>query len=283
MSALTAITLGDVATALRRYQPVAIAVAALLIVFAVLPEPAHVAGELTDGRSLLDQTRADAPTQAESATPLPSAAPGVAESPAFSPSFDATAGGATSGFASPSSSSSSFSAFPEASSDDAVVSFDGTSIDSDTTTTGAPLRIVGSTWAARMSGTPFAKEGVPEGTLPVSFRVTDDKRSYIRLAGEQKVLRLVEDPGGARATSGPAIVQACAVTSDPWADGEAIPFDGSPAWDAGSCVIGTPGGDGTWTFDLASFPKVDDPRGFALVPGEGAGVDFQVTFKKASA
>ncbi|HVM10769.1 MAG TPA: hypothetical protein VM345_20070 [Acidimicrobiales bacterium] len=292
MGALSVITLGDVSRALRRYRPVAIGLVILLAAFAILPKPESVEGALSDSASLLDSTRASAPGGAGSATSVPPAAPGVADSGAFagtpafsgsSPSFGPSGsfesfGGSTGG----SSSGSADTSFPSSNDTPAFV-FDGNSVDSDTTTTGAPLRIVGSTWASRQSGTPLAAQGVPSGTLPVGVRLTDDKRSYIRLAGDQKVLTLAEDPAGARSTNGPVVVQACQVTTANWKDGEAIPLDGAPPFDAGSCVLGKRNAEtGTWTFDLASFPSPTDPRGFALVPGEGAGLDFQVAFKKGA-
>ena len=284
MGALSAITLGDVVAALRRYQPVAIGLVVLLTVFAVLPKPERVEGALDDSSALLEETRASSPAGGGAATAAPSTvttapAPGVGDA-SFTPSFGASSPGfAGSTFDAGSGSSDSASAFPSA--DDPVVTFDGTSIDSDTAETGAPLRIVGSTWASRQAGTPLAKEGVPEGTLPVGFRVTDDKLSFIRLAGDQTILTLAEDPAGVRETNGPIVVQLCAVTTDGWKDGEAIAIPDAPAWDAGSCVLGErDAGSGSWTFDLSSFPSAVDPKGFALVPGEGGGLDFQVAFKK---
>lgn len=285
MGGLSTITLGDVARALRRYQPVAIGVLILLIAFAVLPAPDRVDGALADNESLLDETRAASPaarsTGAEGAPVTTAPAPGVSDA-GVSPSFDSSAPTTFSGpsFGGGSSSSpDSSSAFPSA--DDPAVTFDGPSIDSDPAETGRPLRIVGSTWATRQAGTPLAAEGVPDGTLPVGFRLTNDKLSFVRLSGDQTILTLTEDPDGLRETNGPITVQVCAVTTEAWEDGEAIPIPEAPQWDAGSCVLGQrDAASGTWTFDLSSFPSAVDPKGFALVPGEGGGLDYQVAFKK---
>lgn len=290
MGALATISLGDIAAALRRYRPVAVAVVVLLVVLSLLPAPEHVAGELTDSKSLLDSTRADRTPAAtgvtgtaSTETGVPPAAPGVGDtsfsssgdvafSPSFSSSSDAFSGSSDGGAS---------DAFP--SSDTPAETFSGPSLDSDTTATGAPLKIVGSTWASRQAGTPLAKQGVPDGTLPVGFRaVTDDKLSFIRLSGEQKILTLVEDAAGKRETNGPTVVQLCPVTTPGWKDGEAIDIDGAPEWDSSKCVLGTvDAATGTWTFDLSSFPSPTDPKGFALVPGDGGGLDYQVTFKKS--
>ncbi len=140
--------------------------------------------------------------------------------------------------------------------------------------------MVASTYASQAAGTPLASNGVPPGSLPVGVRVQDDKRSYVRLAGTATVLGLTEDPAGGRSNSGPAAVQACQITTSSWKDGEAIAMADAPAVDSAKCVQGKRSATGVWLFDLSSFPSRTDARGFALVPGDGAGVDFQVAFKR---
>ncbi len=135
-------------------------------------------------------------------------------------------------------------------------------------------------WASRTAGTPLASDGVPKGTLPVGTRAgQDDKLSYIRLSGDETVLRLAEETTGRATVQGPAAVKACRITVAGWKEGEAIAIADAPPSDPNACVEGAKSPEGLWTFDLSSFPDRTDARGFALRPGKGAGVDFQVAFK----
>jgi hypothetical protein len=119
---------------------------------------------------------------------------------------------------------------------------------------------------------------VPDGTLPIGMRGTDDKLAFVRLAGDGTALGFSEDPAGKRETNGPAKVQACKVT-EAWEDGEAIPIQDAPAHSTTRCVQGTLSEGGIWLFDLTSFDDRADEFGFALLPGDGDGLDWQVAFR----
>jgi hypothetical protein len=73
-------------------------------------------------------------------------------------------------------------------------------------------------------------------------------------------------------------VQACPITTSDWKDGEAIAI-GDISYDTGQCVQGARGENGIWQFDLGKFASRAGGNGFALVPGEDAGIDYQVCFK----
>jgi hypothetical protein len=118
---------------------------------------------------------------------------------------------------------------------------------------------------------------VPDGTLPVGVRVQDDKVSFVRLSGDELVLHLVEAAGG-RANQGTVSVQACPITTADWKDGEAIAL-GDIQYDTSKCAQGVRGANGVWDFDLGAFAQRSGGNGFALAPGEDAGLDYQVNFK----
>lgn len=139
-----------------------------------------------------------------------------------------------------------------------------------------PLRITARLYASLAAGTPLATASVPEGSLPVGKRASrEDKRSYVRLAGTAKELRLTEGTDG-RETHGPVVVQACQVAEGGWDEGKGVPLDSAPKFDPAACVVGVRASDGLWSFDLSSFSDPTDDRGIALTVGPGAGVDFQV-------
>lgn len=290
MGSLGELSLGDIGRALSRYKPVAATVLAILVALAVLPAPDRPPGLASTGIG-------------DISTPAPAAASSSAGGAGTGATDDAAIAGdsfsppVTSGSTSfPSSSSgSSFSSgpsdsassdFPSGSSSDGSSSDFGpiTSGTSTVDTTGEPeapkpLQVVASAWASRTGGTPLAKDGVPAKTLPVGTRATtNDKLSFVRLAGDGTSLGFATDPAGAREVSGPAKVQACKVT-EKWAPAEGIPIPDAPTYSETKCVQGTLGASGIWVFDLSSFADRADELGFALVPGDGAGVDFQVAFK----
>lgn len=295
MGSLGELSLRDIGRAFGRYKPVAATVVAILLALAVLPEPDRPPG-------LASTSGAEIATPAPVA-PAASVGDDVEAAPDASIAGDSFAPPVTSGTSFPSfSSGSSFSSDSSGTSDSGSSAFpsgsssgDGgssssnfgpiTSGTSTADTTGAaeepkPLQLVGAAWASRTGGTPLAKQGVPEGTLPVGSRVEDDKLTYVRLAGDGTVLGMAVDPTGARDTNGPAKIQACKVT-EAWKDGaEAIPIQERPAHDINRCAQGTLSASGAWVFDLSSFPNRADQFGFALVPAEGAGLDWQVTFRR---
>lgn len=286
MGSIGELSIGDIGRALGRYKPVAVTVLAILLALAVLPKPDRPPGLGATGLAGADIATPSV-RGASQATTSGTAVDGTAGE-AFSPPV--TSGPPTFGSFSTGSSfsntdpSSGSSAFPDASPGGSSSDFGPiTSGTSTADTTGEPeppkpLRIVGSTWATRTGGTPLAKQDVPDGTLPVAVRVTDSKRSYVRLAGDGTALGFTEEPSGRQENGGPAKVQACKVT-EAWEDGEAIPLTDAPEFDPNKCVQGAVSASGVWLFDLSSFPDRADDKGFALVPGEGAGVEWQVAFK----
>lgn len=288
MGSFGELSVGDVLRALARYRPVAVTVLVILLALTVLPKPDSVPGLAATGG------RIETPASASSATTVAGASGVAAGAGVDTSGGDAFSSPVTSGATSfPSfSSGSSFSssAFPDDSSSGgsgggSSSSFGPiTSGTSTVDTTGpapepVPLQIVGSTWASRTGGTPLAKQDVPDGVLPVAFRATDDKRSFVKLAGDGTSLGFAVDAAATRETSGPIKVQACKVT-EAWENGEALPLQDAPAFDPNKCVQGTLSASGIWIFDLSSFSDRTDDKGFALVAGTGAGVEWQVAFKR---
>jgi hypothetical protein len=274
------VSIGDILTALGRYRPVVFTVAAILAVLAILPKPEGVAS-LGGGAGVIRTPTEVTASTGRSATSTTSVEAGPVAIDGASASADASASfsPSTTSFSSGGTTSDAFGP-----SDTTPTTFQPSSSDtisSTDTTSGAPtstgpLRIATKTWASRTSGTPLAKEGVPAGTLPVGVRVQDDKLSFVRQSGDELVLRLVEDPNGLR--DGTISVQACPITTSSWNDGEAIAI-GEISYDTGNCAQGVRGGNGVWQFDLGKYPARAGGNGFALVPGEDAGLDFQVCFK----
>lgn len=287
MGSLGDISLGDIGRALGRYRPVALTVLAILFALAVLPKPDVPAG--LAGASGIDITTP--PTAPPAADGSPPAAVSTEVPTALADSGAIVSSGPTSfpSFSSGSSFSSSTS-FPDDSGSGSPEPGSGSSafgpITSGTSTVDTtsapaepvPLRVVGKLWAARTGGTPVASQGVPPGTLPVAFRATDDKVSFVRLAGDGTSLGFAVDPAGTRETSGPIKLQACKVTKT-WSDGEGIPLQDAPTFDANKCVEGTLSASGVWLFDLSSFSDRTDQFGFAIKGGAGAGLEWQVALK----
>lgn len=276
MASLRDITLGELARALARYRPVAVTVLIILVALALIPKPDVAETQATGFDQGADSTTTTVTTAldggagttvpvADSSGSFPSSTPSFS-SPSSDPSF-------------PSSATSPGASEPG--------SFGATDEPTNTTTGGDPpidprLRIVGKAWASRTGGTPIGADGVPAGSLPVGTRLgQDDKLSFVRLEGTDEVLRLAENPAGTRDVSGPASVRACQVTEANWVEAEAITIEEGPDYDASVCVEGVRSEDGVWSFDLVTFPSPTDARGIALVPGEGAGIDFQVAFQSA--
>jgi hypothetical protein len=142
-----------------------------------------------------------------------------------------------------------------------------------------PLRIVGSGYASATAGTPLEPVSNPSATgLPVASEGTDTKRSFLRLTGDDSVLRLklATDPGANRFEP-VAAVKACPITAASWEPARAMTFSAAPAYD---CMISVAGArdaaTGEWTFDLHPFLGDALARGVALVPASRG--MFQVTF-----
>lgn len=144
-----------------------------------------------------------------------------------------------------------------------------------------PLTVRGFGWASTLSGSGISSAGVPDGSMPVGNRLGRlDKAAFVRLAGTDRTLTLVEDGAGAREALGAGAVMACAITDAGWVEEPDQSFDEAPAWDADACAAGVES-DGTWTFDLGAFADRAGDRGFALVPEPDAPADFQVAFRTA--
>jgi len=274
------LTLGEVVKALGRYRPLIISAAIVLVALLILPRPDRPLGVATGAAGTISTPRSAQLTGSDAAGNSDAAGvdssvspdssfPAFSNAPAdFSPSQSFGSGSSSdSGLAGGSQTTPTTEAFAPAG--------------STTTTTAAetPLRVVGRTWATRTSGTPVARDGVPADSLPVGTRVQDDKLSFVRLSGTGRTLGLAEHPDGNRVNSGPVAVRACQITVDTWKDGEAIAIAEAPAYDTTNCVAGVRSSGGVWIFDLGGYSDRTDRRGFALVPGAGAGVDFQVAFK----
>lgn len=299
MGSLGELSIGDIGRALGRYKPVAATVLAILLALAILPAPDRPPGLASTGvggagiQTPTSGTASGIGSEGAGTTPTTFDDAGIAGD-SFSPpvtsgttSFPSFSSGSSFSGGSDSDADSGSSTSPgDSSGDDSSSSFGPiTSGTSTADTTGSapepePLRVVASAWASRTGGTPLAKDGVPEGTLPVGSRIEDDKLSYVRVSGDGTVLGFATDPKGARSVNGPAKVQACKVT-EAWEDGgEGIPIRDRPAHDINRCVQGVVSESGAWVFDLSSFPNRTDSFGFALVPGEGAGLDWQVAFTR---
>jgi hypothetical protein len=139
-----------------------------------------------------------------------------------------------------------------------------------------PLTITASGYASRIGGTPLEQDP-GKGILPVAATGgNDNKRSFIRLRGDDTTLRLQEAASGqVRSDSG--AIKACVITAD-WTPTRAQSLESAPAFDATNCSTGVRDATGLWTFDLSNFAPLADAKGFALTPGAGTALTFEVQF-----
>jgi hypothetical protein len=93
------------------------------------------------------------------------------------------------------------------------------------------------------------------------------------------MLAVPELADGARTTTGNVGISACQITAAGWPERENVASDQAPKYDATQCVAGSRSADGTWSFNLLTFPTRTDARGFALVP-TGDSIDYQVNLKR---
>lgn len=297
MGSLADLTLGDIARALGRYKPVVLTVVGILVVVALAPGPRRAVGDALAG--LPGPVRA-LPAAQDDAVGADPAAPGVDGAPpevgefgddasSFSsgPStFGPSGAGTSSGFGSgddgdDTSGSEDFSGSDSGSFSGDDSSFSG-GVGGDVDDAARPLTVVASATAANPTTSNLPGSTVPAGTLPVGKRFgQDDRYSYVRLAGDDTELVLAFDPAGTRTTSGVPSVIACRVTRENWPEGENKPLNEIP-FDRTQCANGArEDAAGTYRFDLSPLGELTDTRGFALVPGPGAAVDFQVAFRKS--
>jgi hypothetical protein len=139
-----------------------------------------------------------------------------------------------------------------------------------------PIRIVQSGYSSRTGGTPLEQEPPSDG-LPVSALPNGEaaKRSFVKLEGDETILKLklVDDPSNVGAEQ--AVVRACVISVDGWKAERGMAMDAEPTWGE-PCVDGARGEDGVWTFDLTVFGSPESNAGFALTPGGPA--PFNLTF-----
>lgn len=293
MGSLADVTLGDIGRALARYRPVAITVAIILVVIAVLPGPrGAVLGSIGSVPPPAGAaTTSDVVAGAEGAAPADTTVPVDAGSSSSSSSFDSSSSFSSSSSSSSSSdfssdaSSSDFSSGGSSSGSDFGVPAPTSTFAEDGSSSGVaaaparPLTVVGSGWASATGATPLGATGVPAGSLPVGKRIGQvDKYSFVRLDGDEKVLRLPVIAEGARSTTGAIAISICQITDAGWEEKENVPSDAAPKYDTASCVPGDPGDGTAYSFNLVTFTSPSDARGFALVP-TGDSIDYQVNFK----
>lgn len=279
MARIEEISLGDVVQTARRYRPVAVVVAVILAAALVLPAAPRPGGDDTDpfsatgapaGRSGSPLFAGADEAEDDAGTAPPTTAFGNDFS--FTPTAPADPGG-DDGF----SSGGGFVAPPSS-------GFSSSGGFTSTTQQDRPLRTTVTGWASATGGTPVGATGVPDQSLPVGNRVGQtDKASFVRLAGTASAVFFKEKPDGSRTTSGTASVRACQITTRNWQAANNMTFDQAPDYDTANCIVGTRSANGVWRFDLSSFADPTDDRGFALVPGAGASIDFQVAFEQQAA
>jgi hypothetical protein len=106
-----------------------------------------------------------------------------------------------------------------------------------------------------------------------------DKYSFVRLEGDDQVLKLRVNAEGTRTTTGVVGISICQITDADWQAADNVPSDRAPKYDTTTCVPGDPGDGTAWSFNLVSFSSSSDPRGFALVP-TGDSIDYQMAFER---
>ncbi len=281
VGSISDIKLGHIVAGLGRYRPVFAVVGAILALALILEGP-EVVGQ-TD--RFAGSNQANTLRSGQSASPTTTTAPqnrpdtfsapsplGGADTAATPPRQPSSSDSAT---RSPSSSYSP----PPASSTDGGSTGGSRSFDDED----EALTIAAAAWASRTGGTPLGGTGVPEGSLPVGTRLgQDDKRSFIRLSGDAASLTLfpVEGEDGHR-TPEEAVIRMCQITEGGWEEAEGMSFDDAPPYDEEDCVDGVRNDDdGSWSFNLFLYVNATDNRGFAIVPGADAPLDFQVAFAR---
>lgn len=273
------VKLGHIVAALGRYRPVLAVLAAIVLLAVVLEGPAVIGGG-AEGFAASNRTNlGSGPTATSTTTTAP---------PQDSFSAPAPLGAGTSPrraeTASPPTTTrpaSTYSPPPRSSSGSGSGSGTGTG-SSGAVEEDEALTVVAAAWASQTAGTPIAGAGVPDDSLPVGTRLgRHDKRSFIRLSGDEVSLTLLPvDDEGAHRRPEEAVIQACQIEDAGWEEAEGMSFDDAPAYDAENCVDGVRGDDGSWTFNFLVYPQRADDRGFALVPGPDAPLDFQVAFAR---
>jgi hypothetical protein len=291
------VTLGELARAIARYRPAAVALVVLLVALQLLPDRTPRVLPLAErqaGRGVVEAEAAGGPDVApddDGADEDGSGAPGDEDDFSFGEDdvafddgddsfgeegfFDDEESFEDEDFSYEDEDDSSFGDEDGSSFGDGE---EGASLEDDVV---LPLSVMEYGWATATAGTPVASSEVPEGTMPVGRRIgQDDKISFVRLIGTERVLELHEASDGQRTPPlGTIGVRLCQSTDANWTGGDAQTFDDAPAYATDQCAAGQRSDDGVWRFDLGSFADVEDHRGFVLVPAEDAAVDFQVAFE----
>lgn len=146
-----------------------------------------------------------------------------------------------------------------------------------------PLRITESGYASSFAGTPADQEPPGKG-LPVEAignRVT--KYSYLKLAGDEKVLRLKAlSDDGASLNDAAARVELCHITTPGWKAQRDVATADAPKYNA-DCVEGKKASGGVWSFTFSSVHDPLDANGWAVVPITADSSTFRVTFGPTAA
>ncbi len=139
------------------------------------------------------------------------------------------------------------------------------------------LTVLASGYASTTGGTPLEQDPVG-GLLPVHVvggNVT--KFSFVRLIGDDPVLRLKVAAGGVNADA--AAVRACVATTA-WQPARGIKPEAAPKFDPARCATGRPGAPGVREFDLEQFGVLGDGNGFVLTVGaDTAPPTYQLAFE----
>jgi hypothetical protein len=107
------------------------------------------------------------------------------------------------------------------------------------------------------------------------------KHSFVKLAGEETTLRLKVVEGGLNADT--AAVKVCVITAD-WSPARGVKLDATPAFDAGRCASGRPGGTGIREFDLDLFGPNGDGFGYVITVGaDTAPPTYRIAFEPVAA
>jgi hypothetical protein len=146
-----------------------------------------------------------------------------------------------------------------------------------------PLRITQSGYASSFAGTPADQEPPGKG-LPaevIGGQVT--KYSYLKLAGDTKVLRLKAlSDDGASLNDAEARVQMCHITTAAWSPKRDVAKGDAPKYNT-QCLEGKKGDGGVWTFTFSAVNDPLDANGWAVVPITADNATFRVTFAPTAA
>lgn len=146
----------------------------------------------------------------------------------------------------------------------------------------ALLRVVDAGWATSNLTSELSAFTVPDDGLPVAAVAGDeDKRTYLRLAGSGRELRLhLHKARGAQVLEENASLRACAVASAVWSAGAAIDLANAPKLDCSHRAPARRQRDGSYAFDLTSFPDNLATNGVALTAVKGDARTFQLVFAR---